>query len=89
MSIASSRGRASRCGRGAALLLCMAAAAALPVQSSAQWKPEKSVELVAMNAPGGGSDRILRLMLRIIIDQKISPAPVNVVNKPGGGGAIA
>ncbi|MBI3917081.1 MAG: tripartite tricarboxylate transporter substrate binding protein [Betaproteobacteria bacterium] len=54
----------------------------------AQWKPEGAVELIATNAPGGGSDRILRLMQKIMQDQG-SPVPINVVNKPGGGSAIA
>ena len=53
------------------------------------WKPTKAVELVAINAPGGGSDRILRLMVKVFQDQKAMDVPVNVVNKPGGGGAVA
>jgi len=53
------------------------------------WKPGKAVELVAINAPGGGSDRILRLMVKVFQEQKAMDVPVNVVNKPGGGGAVA
>jgi putative tricarboxylic transport membrane protein len=53
------------------------------------WKPTRPVELVAINAPGGGSDRILRLMVKVFQDQKAMEVPVNPVNKPGGGGAVA
>lgn len=59
------------------------------VAADSAWKPVKPVELVAINAPGGGSDRILRLMVRVFQEQKAMDVPVNVVNKPGGGGAVA
>lgn len=66
------------------LLLAAGAHAAEPT-----WKPTKPVELVATNAPGGGSDRILRLMVKVLQEQKAMEVPVNPVNKPGGGGAVA
>lgn len=53
------------------------------------WKPVKPVELVAINASGGGSDNILRLMTKVFQEQKAMDVPMNVVNKPGGGGAVA
>ena len=53
------------------------------------WKPEKPVELIAINAPGGGSDRILRIMAKIMQERRQLEVPVNVVNKPGGGGSVA
>ncbi len=53
------------------------------------WKPTKPVELVAINASGGGSDNILRLMTKVFQEQKAMDVPMNVVNKPGGGGAVA
>ncbi|MES2561683.1 MAG: tripartite tricarboxylate transporter substrate binding protein [Pseudomonadota bacterium] len=53
------------------------------------WKPQGAVELIATNAPGGGSDRILRLMQKIMPNQPGLTAPINVVNKPGGGSSIA
>lgn len=68
----------------ASLLMLTTAFAAEP-----PWKPTKPVELVAINAPGGGSDRILRLMVKVFQDQKAMDVPVNPVNKPGGGGAVA
>jgi putative tricarboxylic transport membrane protein len=72
------------CTAAALALITATAIAADPV-----WKPSKPVELVAINAPGGGSDRILRLMVKVFQEQKAMDVPVNVVNKPGGGGAVA
>ena len=53
------------------------------------WKPEKAVEIIAVNAPGGGSDRIARMMAKVLQEGRIVETPVNVVNKPGGGGSVA
>ena len=52
-----------------------------------EWKPDKPIELIATNAPGGGSDRILRIMVKILGSHV--PTPANVVNRPGGGGSVA
>lgn len=73
-----------------ALVALTALLAGATTHAAAQgWKPEKPVELIAMNAPGGGSDRILRLMINVMQAQRHIQVPVSVVNKPGGGGAIA
>jgi putative tricarboxylic transport membrane protein len=53
------------------------------------WKPDKAVELIAPNAPGGGADRILRIMAKVLQEQRYVEVPVAVVNKPGGGGSLA
>ena len=71
----------------AALLAAACVASAHAVDPA--WRPTKPVELVAINAPGGGSDRILRLMVKVFQEQKAMDVPVNPVNKPGGGGAMA
>src|SRR5690242_6344860 len=68
--------------RGLCTLLAAAEAAAQ------EWTPDKPVELVATNAPGGGSDRIGRMMIKILQDRLV-PVPINLVNKPGGGSAVA
>ncbi len=72
----------------AAALLAAACATSAHAADPA-WRPTKPVELVAINAPGGGSDRILRLMVKVFQEQKAMDVPVNPVNKPGGGGAMA
>lgn len=74
------------------ILSCAAVALACVTTSFAAdpvWKPVKPVELVAINASGGGSDNILRLMTKVFQEQKAMDVPMNVVNKPGGGGAVA
>jgi len=60
-------------------------------ESRAQaWKPDKAVEIVATNAPGGGSDRIIRIMLNVLQERKdLFPVPLTIANKPGGGSAVA
>jgi putative tricarboxylic transport membrane protein len=66
-----------------------AAVVAAGAHAQAEWKPSKAVELIAMNAPGGGSDRILRIMARIMQERRHVEVPLTVVNKPGGGGSVA
>jgi putative tricarboxylic transport membrane protein len=54
-----------------------------------EWKPDRPVEIVATNAPGGGSDRIGRILIKIIQENKYVTTPINLVNRPGGGGSVA
>jgi putative tricarboxylic transport membrane protein len=70
-------------------LLALCAGLACGAHAQTAWKPERPVELIAMNAPGGGSDRTLRIMSRIMQQTQLVPVAVNVVNKPGGGGTVA
>jgi putative tricarboxylic transport membrane protein len=71
----------------------LATLAALGVASATaaaqEWKPDKPVELIATNAPGGGSDRIGRIVIKILQERRYLPTPINLVNKPGGGGSVA
>lgn len=53
------------------------------------WRPEKAVEFVVGAGPGGGNDNIARTIQRILQQNKLVNVPINVVNKPGAGGAIA
>lgn len=72
-----------------ALIALTAALAAGGAQPQSAWKPDRPVELIATNAPGGGSDRILRIMIKILQEHRTVPTPVAVVNKPGGGSSVA
>ena len=70
------------------------AAGVLPVILAAsaaaqEWKPDRPVEIVATNAPGGGSDRIGRMIIKILQERKLVATPVNLVNRPGGGSSVA
>lgn len=64
-------------------------AASLAAQPAwAQWKPGKTVEIIAPSGPGGTTDRTARVVARILQQHKLVDAPVNIVNKPGGSGTI-
>jgi putative tricarboxylic transport membrane protein len=62
---------------------------AVPKIAASNWKPDRPVEFVVQAAAGGGSDIFARTMAKILTDEKIVRVPVNVVNKPGGSGAVA
>lgn len=55
----------------------------------ADWKPEKTVELVVNTVPGNGPDRTARVMQGILQDKKQLDVPIAISNKVGGGGAVA
>ncbi len=74
--------------RIAAALLAIVATPAIAAAPSA-WRPDRAVEAIALNAPGGGGDRILRIMANVLQEQRALEVSFNVVNKPGGGGAVA
>jgi len=59
---------------------------ALP--ATAQWKPDKAIEIIAPSGPAGTTDRTARVVARILQKYKMVDVPVTVVNKPGGSGAI-
>lgn len=61
----------------------------IPGAAAQEWKPDKAVEIIATNAPGGGSDRIGRIMIKILQDGRYVPTPIHLVNKPGGGSSVA
>ena len=70
-----------------ALAFALLAAGTAPAQEA--WKPSRPVTLIAPNAPGGTSDRTAREIQRIVQKHKLVEVPINVVNRPGGNGAIA
>ncbi len=84
---------------GAALLVgsaCGGTPAASPAPSATAaataataQQPTKASEFVISTAPGGGSDIYARAMQAIIEKEKLSPQPVQPVNKEGGSGAVA
>ena len=56
---------------------------------TADWKPAKRIEVIVPNAPGGGNDRLARLVLKIAHEQKLIDPLVNVIHKPGAGAITA
>src|SRR5262245_16731436 len=53
------------------------------------WKPERPIEIIVTCQPGCGPDIAARTIQKIWQDHKIVQAPSVVVNKAGGGGAVA
>lgn len=62
----------------------MAAASAM-----AQTFPSRPLEVVVHTSPGGGTDILARVVSDILTRNKWITQPINVSNRPGGGGAIA
>lgn len=69
---------------GACLTVVAAAASA-----QGAWKPDQALEIVVTCQPGCGPDVAARVIQRIWQDQALVDVPVNVLNKAGGGGAVA
>jgi putative tricarboxylic transport membrane protein len=59
---------------------------------AADWKPERSIEIIVGTGVGGGQDKSARTLQRVLQERKLvggSPQlAITVVNKPGGGGAV-
>jgi putative tricarboxylic transport membrane protein len=72
-----------------ASVLSLVLIAAPALAQSGTWAPSKPVELIVGVSPGGGIDRTARTIQKIVQDKRLVDAPLNVVNKPGGGGTIA
>lgn len=50
--------------------------------------PTKPIDIIVPYSPGGGTDIMFRTIEKIISQYKLVPQPINIINKPGGGGAI-
>jgi putative tricarboxylic transport membrane protein len=73
----------------ACILLHLGALAFAPTASAQGWSPQKNVEIVVANSPGGSNDRTARQIESFMTKHGLAKATFTVVNKPGGGGAIA
>ncbi len=71
----------------AALVACAAWSTATCLAQPA-WKPERTVEIVVGSAPGGGNDKTARTLLKVWQENKWLEN-ATVVNRVGGGGAVA
>jgi len=69
-------------------LAALGLAFALPAMSQG-FTPTKPVEVVVHTGPGGGSDLLARAVATMIEKEKLLPVRMQVVNKAGGGGAVA
>jgi putative tricarboxylic transport membrane protein len=76
-------------GLGSLAFMLFAGAALTSVAHAEDWTPRKPVEFVIMAGPGGGADKMARLMQTIVEKHDLSPRPFIPVNKAGGSGAEA
>ena len=72
-----------------ALIAGAVVAAAAPLVHAQAWSPQKNVEIIVGSAPGGSNDKTARTVERAIVEGKLIPTTLSVVNKPGGGSTIA
>jgi putative tricarboxylic transport membrane protein len=63
--------------------------AVAPEAPAQAWKPDRNVEIVVNTAPGSGQDTTARTVQKILQERRLVEAPLIVMNKPGGGGALA
>ena len=75
-------------GPACSVLLFAAALAANPVVAQG-YKPTRPVEFVVHGGPGSGVDVTARFVNGVLEKEKLLPVRTLVVNKPGGGGAVA
>lgn len=52
------------------------------------WRPEKPVEIPVGTGAGGPQDHMGRMLQKVLQENKLVSVPVNVMNKPGGGGVV-
>jgi putative tricarboxylic transport membrane protein len=71
------------------LLIAAMLAIALPAQAQKTWSPSRNVEIVVGSAPGGSNDKTARSVEKAIVEAKLIPTSLTVVNRPGGGSTIA
>ena len=60
-----------------------------PGAALAEWAPTKPVEVVVHTGPGGGSDLLARAVVTMLEKEKLVSVRMQVLNKPGGNGAVA
>lgn len=72
------------------LVAVMAFAGLLAEMAPAQgFQPTRPIEVVVHTGPGGGSDLLARAVALMVEREKLLPVRMQVVNKTGGGGAVA
>lgn len=57
--------------------------------TGAAWTPTKPVEVIVHTGPGGGNDLLARAVATMMEKEKLLPVRMQVVNRPGGNGAVA
>jgi putative tricarboxylic transport membrane protein len=71
------------------VLLTLALCGVAAIAQAQGWSPSKNVEIIVGSAPGGSNDKTARAVERALVENKLVPTSISVVNKPGGGSSIA
>jgi putative tricarboxylic transport membrane protein len=74
--------------RRAFLILALGFLIALPGGAWGQAYPSRAVEIVVPYAPGGGTDIMLRQIVKVLEEQKLISVPVTINNRVGGSGVV-
>jgi putative tricarboxylic transport membrane protein len=69
--------------------IVLAALCALAAGEASAFQPSRPVEVVVHTGPGGGSDLLARAVATMMEKEHLLPVPMRVVNKTGGGSAVA
>jgi len=74
-------------------LIATACAAAVIVSTgpthAAEWKPDRTLELIVPTGPGSGVDNTMRTLQMILQSNKLVDQSIVVTNKPGGSYGVA
>ncbi len=71
-------------------LFAVSLSGAFATSAEAQgWQPQRAIELIVPGTAGGGLDRTVRSVQKVFQEEKLINYPVTVLNKSGGGGAVA
>lgn len=68
---------------------CLIAVALCSAAEGADWKPSRPIEIISGVAAGGSLDLAARAAQRILQEKRNIGQPINVINKPGSGSALA
>jgi putative tricarboxylic transport membrane protein len=71
----------------AALAIGLVSIAAAPPAAAADY-PTRPIEIVVPYAPGGGTDIMVRQIVKVIEEQKLVPVALTVANRTGGSGVV-
>ena len=69
--------------------ICLFSSAMAVVAAQAAWVPTKPVEVIVHTGPGGGNDVLARAVATMMEKEKLLPVRMQVINRPGGNGAVA
>jgi tripartite-type tricarboxylate transporter receptor subunit TctC len=71
------------------IVVVVFAAAVTGAHAQGNWRPGRTVEIITPSAPGSSLDATIRMLQRVLTEQKLVDVPIVAVNKPGGSGNVS